>query len=119
MMEITTPSDRSGRSTCPRARHLYLGFALIAVGAVWMLYNFEVIGYRFFDIFFSWEVLLVVIGGYLLTIRRWAAGGIVATVGAFFLLTDLFDICIPFDKMILPGLCILAGLAVILTKKRA
>ncbi len=117
-MEITNPSDRPQGAFRPQPRHLYLGLALMAVGAVWMLYNFDVIGYRFFDVFFSWEMLLIVLGGYLLTLKRWTVGGIVAAVGAFFLLTDLLHLHIPFDKVILPALCILIGLAVILTPRR-
>lgn len=118
-MEIMNHSDRSDRPAVLRANHLYLGLVLIAVGAVWLLYNFDLVGYRFFDHFFSWETLLIVIGGYLLAQKRWVGGAIVAGVGAFFLLTDLLHLCIPFDKVILPALCILGGLAVILTKKRA
>ena len=98
-------------------RHIYLGVALIAVGAVWMLYNFDIIGYKFFDIFFSWEMLLIVIGGYLLAMRKWVPGGIVAVVGFFFLLTNLLGVYIPFRKVVWPSLFIIAGLAVLLTRK--
>lgn len=110
-------TDRSQSPAKPWAHHLYLGLALIAVGGVWLLYNFDVIGYKFFDIFFSWEMLLLVIGGYLLTMKKWAVGGIVALVGAFFMLANVLDIYIPFDKVVLPLLCIVAGLAIILTRR--
>lgn len=117
-MEVINKQDRNNASPQqPRAQHIYLGIALIAVGAIWMLYNFDVIGYRFFDIFFSWEMLLLVIGGYLLSLKKWAAGGILVAVGAFFMATNLLGIHIPFDKVVLPLLCIVAGLAVILTRK--
>lgn len=117
-MEVIDNNPNQPQQTVkPLAHRLYLGLALIAVGAIWMLYNFNVIGYKFFDIFFSWEMLLLVIGGYLLTMKKWAVGGIVALVGAFFMLANVLDIYIPFDKVVLPLLCIVAGLAIILTRR--
>ncbi len=113
-MEIIDKTNRNGNGPAsPRPRHLYPGIALIAVGAVWMLYNFEVVGHRFFDLFFSWQTLLVVIGGYLLSLGRWAWGGGVAAIGVFFLSIDLLGLHIPPDKVIWPSIFIVAGLAVL------
>ena len=99
-----------------KAHRIYLGSALVGVGIIWMLYNFDVIGYRFFDVFFSWQMLLVVIGGYLLAVKKWGVGAITALAGAFFVATDLLGVHIPFNKVVLPGLCIMAGLAVLLAR---
>ncbi len=115
-MEIIDKTNQKTGQSVDWSRHLYLGIALIAVGTVWMLYNFDVVGHRFFDIFFSWEMLLIVIGGYLLSLRRWVWGGLVTAVGVLFLLTNLLGIHIPFDKVVWPAIFILAGIAVLLTK---
>ena len=120
-MEIINKQDQTGQKVPsaqkPWAHHLYLGIALIGVGLIWMLYNFDVIGYKFFDVFFSWQMLLVVIGGYFLSMKKWALGAIVTLTGAFFVATDLLGVHIPFDKVVLPLICIIAGLAVLLTRK--
>jgi hypothetical protein len=115
-MEIIDKTNGSGNKPVDWGRHIYLGIALIVVGAVWMLYNFDLVDYRFFDVFFSWEMLVIVIGGYLLSLRRWVWGGVVTAVGVFFLLTNLLDIHIPFDKVVWPSIFILAGIGVLLTR---
>jgi hypothetical protein len=116
-MEIVDKTnEKTACGAAERTRYIYLGATLIAVGAVWMLYNFDLIAYRVFDIFFSWQTLLIVIGGYLLSLRRWVAGGVVAAVGAVFLLTDVLRVYIPLDKVVWPSIFIVAGLAVLLTR---
>lgn len=121
IMEIMNQNE--GREKQCRAaeiwkRNFYLGIVLITIGLIWLLHNFDIIGERFFDLFFSWQTLLIVIGGYLLSIRRWIGGGIVLATGVVFLLTDFFGVCIPVNKIILPIIFMVAGLAVILGKHR-
>lgn len=108
--------NTSGRTQAHWNRHLYLGVALMAIGGVWMLYNFGVVGPRFFDVFFSWEMLLTVIGGYLLSRRQWIWGGLVTASGLLFLATDLIGLTIPYDKVVWPAVFIVAGVAVLLTR---
>lgn len=117
-MEIINKQEKSSTPTVGRtmAQNLYLGIALVVVGVIWILYNFDVIGYKFFDAFFSWQMLLLVIGGYLLTMKKWVAGVITMGVGLFFVATDLLDLYIPFNKVVLPVVCIAAGLAVIFSR---
>jgi hypothetical protein len=113
---IDKTNEKPAPGAAERTRYIYLGVALIVVGAVWMLHNFDLIAYRVFDVFFSWQTLLIVIGGYLLSLRRWVIGGMAVAVGAVFLLTDVLNICIPLDKVVWPSIFIVAGLAVLLTK---
>jgi len=117
-MEIINKQEKTSTPAVGRtlAQNLYLGIALIVVGLIWILYNFDVIGYKFFDAFFSWQMLLMVIGGYLLTLKKWAAGIITMGVGLFFVATDLLNVYIPFNKVVLPVVCIAAGLAVIFSR---
>ncbi len=98
-------------------RRSYLGIVLILAGVVWLLYNFDRLEYRIFDMFFSWQTLMIVLGGYLLAIRKWIGGGIVLALGVVFLLTDFFGIHIPIGKVVLPVLVIAAGISVLLTRR--
>ncbi|MDR2937090.1 MAG: DUF5668 domain-containing protein [Rikenellaceae bacterium] len=98
------------------SRNIFLGGILILVGVVWLLKNFDVISYRVYDVFFSWEMLLTVIGLYLLTLHRWVAGGIVTVVGAGFLVTNVFGVDIPFEKVIFPLVFVTAGLGVLFSR---
>jgi len=109
-------NNTSSRAQALWSRHLYLGVALIVIGCVWMLYNFGVIGPRFVDVFFSWEMLLTVIGGYLLSRRQWVWGGLVTALGLLFLVVDLLGLAIPYDKVAWPAVFIVAGVAVLLTR---
>ncbi len=96
--------------------NIFLGAALMATGLFWLLYNFDVLPYCVFDAVFSWQMLLVVIGGYLIASRKYIAGGIVGTLGLVFVIADMFDICISMSKVALPAVIIAIGAAIILTK---
>lgn len=56
------------------AGNIYLGIILVAIGVIWLFYNTGWIGYGLFNALFSWQMLLVAAGGYLLAVRRWSAG---------------------------------------------
>ena len=67
---------------------------------------------------FSWQMLLVLIGGYLLALRKWLAGGIVAAVGLCLLLIDQLDWHIPLDKIAVPTILIAVGLSVVFSRRK-
>ena len=69
---------RDEHASVMRSRNLFLGVTLIVVGVLWMMNNLELLSDSLFDVVFSWQMLLVLIGGYLLALRKWLAGGIVA-----------------------------------------
>jgi uncharacterized membrane protein YidH (DUF202 family) len=115
-MEIIDNQKRNTTKGSALPQRVYLGVVLILIGVVWMLYNFDAVGYRFFDLFFSWQMLLVAVGGYFLALKRWAVGTIVAGVGVFFVATDFLGLHIPFDKVALPVIVIAAGLVVLLSR---
>ena len=116
-MEIISPKQQNRKPTI-EARNIYVGLLLIGMGVCWMLYNFGHIGPRVFDMLFSWQMLTIVLGGYLLVLRRWAAGGVVTALGVVFLLSRFFAICIPLDKVALPFIVIGIGLIFLFTSKR-
>lgn len=116
-MEIINKSGQETPASKQWGHHIYLGVALITIGIIWILRNFGIIGERFFDIFFSWQILLVVIGGYLLCMKRWVSGAIITLTGIIFVATDLLGIYVSFSKVVLPLSCIIAGIAVLVTRK--
>ena len=67
---------RDEHASVMRSRNLFLGVTLIVVGVLWMMNNLELLSDSLFDVVFSWQMLLVLIGGYLLALRKWLAGGI-------------------------------------------
>lgn len=98
------------------SRNIFAGVAFILAGVIWLLYNFNLISESFFDIVISWQMLMIVIGVYLISMRKWAAGGVVAGVGLFFLITELLHVYIPVGKVILPVVFIAIGLSILLAK---
>ena len=110
-------NDKSGKAekvSDLRTRNLFIGITLVGIGLLWLLGNFGLLTDRILDAIFSWQMLLVLIGGYLLAQKRWIAGGIMSALGAGLLLADVLDIDVPFDKIAFPLILIAVGLSVIL-----
>lgn len=98
------------------AGNIYLGIILVAIGVIWLFYNTGWIGYGLFNALFSWQMLLVAAGGYLLAVRRWSAGAIIGGLGVFFVVMDALDISLSFNKIVLPILVMAAGIALIVSR---
>lgn len=109
--------ERTRSCDMQRSRNLFLGITLVVAGVLWLLKNFRVLPYETFDLIFSWPTLLVVIGGYLLSLRRWVSGGIVGGLGICLLIADIAGMAMPAVKLLLPLLCVGAGIATLLHRK--
>lgn len=92
-------------------RYLYLGVVLIAAGLVWLLKNTDVISYSLFDIIFSWEVMMVLIGGYLLLQERYFVGMLLTVVGLIFLFANILNLSVMFNKIALPVVVMTIGVS--------
>lgn len=110
------PEKRSVPEGTGKGGYVFLGVALILVGLLWLLNNFGFIGPRLFDVVFSWQMLMVVIGGYLLSVKRYPAGAIVGGLGLLFLIVHAFDVHIDFIKVILPSIMIAVGISLLITR---
>lgn len=97
---------------------IYLGAVLVFMGLLWLAYNMDWIGYGVFDAIFSWRMLLVVIGGYLLAVRQWTSGIVVGATGLLFVLFDIMNINVSFSKVVLPVIIVLAGTIIIVSRLR-
>ncbi len=100
------------------ARSIYAGSLLMASGIIWLLYNLGVICPEAFNVIFSWQMLLIAIGGFLISQRSWTAGGIVSCVGIVFLVCELCNVEVSFNKIILPVILISAGAAMLLSFRK-
>ncbi len=100
--------------------NIYLGAVLALVGILWLGYNFHVISGLAVDIIFSVWMLLIAVGGYLLTLRKTTAGLIVVFIGGLMLLTDTLNFYISFHRIILPVVLVAVGAIIVFsqTKKK-
>ena len=118
-MEIIE-NDTPGRNRTVeiiRPRNLFIGIILILAGILWLLNNFGLLSDSAFELIFSWHMLVVLIGTYLLSLSRWIPGGIVTAIGILLLLVDRLCLDIPFEKIIFPLLFIFAGIFFILNRR--
>lgn len=100
-----------------RPHNLFIGIVLILLGILWLLNNFDVLSDALFDLIFSWQMLIVLIGGYLLSLSRWIPGSIVLAIGACLILADQLHLDVPFEKIIFPVLLIFGGVFFMLTRR--
>ncbi len=112
-MEITNPNGSNGGLRRDRGHALFIGIFFLVAGALWLLYGLDLLPECAFDALFSWQMLLMVIGGYLLCQRNWVGGGIVASVGLLFFVTDILDVHISFGRVVLPIIFIVVGVAIL------
>lgn len=112
-MEII--SDKSSRKSKKisfnRARNTYIGSVLILASIIWLLRNFDILPPVIFYAIFSWPMLVVLVGGYLLTMRQYITGGIVTFVGSLLLLIRTMHLHFPLDKIFVPLLLFCTGIA--------
>jgi len=100
-----------------RPRNIFLGAMLITAGAVWLLVNFGFINDAVLNVITSWPMLLVLIGGYLLALRRWIWGSVILLHGVMFSITEAMQVYIPYGKIIAPAILVLLGIAMLLPRK--
>ncbi len=99
-----------------RTAYIFGGALMIALGLVWLCYNYNLLPRGVYDVIFSWQMAVVLAGGWLLANQRWAIGAVVTCVGLLGGLIDALDIYISFTKLILPLALIALGVACIFVK---
>lgn len=74
-------------------KRVFIGFILILIGGFYLLRNFDLLPYFLPYYLFSWKVILILIGLFILTNRRNKTAGIILVgIGGFSLLSDVFNI---------------------------
>ncbi|MGB3468840.1 MAG: DUF5668 domain-containing protein [Cyclobacteriaceae bacterium] len=70
-------------------RSLVLGVIFISLGAIFLFENLEILPFDFFDYFFNWKGILIIIGAVLLATKdNKTPGYIFIAVGTFFILSE-------------------------------
>ncbi len=91
-----------------------LGVILVLIGAFLVIDNFDFFPYAIRDIFFSWEMILIVLGAILLASRENKTTGVVLIlIGGFFLIPDVLHIPHDFGRIFWPMIFIFIGLAIL------
>jgi len=91
------------------------GLIFIAVGLLLLLQNFHLLPFVIPAYVFTWKMLLVAIGLFILPSRNWFGGLILISIGTYFLLPDLgiYDITI---AQLWPMLLVVLGFIIIFHK---
>ena len=97
-----------------RPRMIYFGILLILAGAIWLLNSFGIISRHTLDVLFSWQMLITVIGLYLVVQRQYYWGGITTVVGLCLLIFDLIHFRVSIVNVIFPLVLIMIGVATLL-----
>ncbi|MBN2806846.1 MAG: hypothetical protein JXR22_09320 [Prolixibacteraceae bacterium] len=91
-------------------RRFFFGFILLLLGLVMILYRADVLSYEVYDFLLSWKMLLVAIGAMVFFSGNRGAGIIVAGIGVFFMIPDLFDEYIQIRRFFWPTILLIVGL---------
>lgn len=102
------------KNTLPSSLYLFAGILMIVCGLVWLMNNYNIVGPVFMDAFFSWQMFVVAVGGWLFCARQWTFGGVVTGMGVMLLLLDVLHISISFERFVLPLLIVVAGAACVM-----
>lgn len=113
-MEITNRNKNCRDNSC--GRNIYLGVFLIATGALWLMRNLGLISGEVFNILISWESLLIVIGGFLMAMRNWISGAVIALTGVCFMILNILNVPVSFGKVILPAILIAIGISILASR---
>ena len=110
---------------------LILAFVLIGIGMLWLLrrmgihFNlfavvwdnlwapFRIVFNSLGHVFFSWQLLMIIVGVILLVGRRMAVGTVLIVVGGLFLLPEIFSFPVFSASFIFPVLLIGAGVVIV------
>lgn len=95
------------------AKALVIAFLVIAAGVFFLMKNMGMISENVKDIVFSWPMLVVIIGLTKIPGRTYWFGILLVLFGGFFIMADIYNLPVEFDKVFWPSLLILGGLIII------
>lgn len=99
-------------------RRFFLGFILLVIGVVMIMERAGFLRWEVYDFLLSWKMLLVAIGAFIFINGNRAAGVIVAAVGTFFLLPDIFPNYYEIKRFFWPAILLIVGLLVMVAPRR-
>lgn len=96
-----------------------LGLILVLIGAFLVIDNFNFFPHAIRHIFFSWEMILIVLGVILLaTKENKTTGLILVLIGGFFIIPDIFYVPFELRRLFWPAIFILVGLAILFRRSQ-
>ena len=98
-------------------RRFFIGFILLLIGLVMILYRAGILDWQIYDFLLSWKMLLVAIGAFVFFSGNRGAGIIVMGIGAFFMIPDIFEDYDQIRRFFWPAIILLVGLTVIFGKR--
>ncbi|MEI6455266.1 MAG: LiaF domain-containing protein [bacterium] len=108
--EVKTPGHRSFRKSA-------FAVVIIVAGCILLLFNIGLISPEIKHIFFSWQMLLIVIGIVsLLSSDNRTPGYVLISIGAIFLLPEIFDFTFKVSHLIVPAILIAIGIILLLKR---
>lgn len=116
--ESTTTTKPTPESNHMRGFYTFVGILMVVVGFVWLGSNYNFLSPQFIDTFFSWQMIIVGFGLWMLCSRQWLAGGVIMSLGVGLLVADFYHIYISFERLILPVALMASGVATIIIKGR-
>ncbi len=101
----------------PESR-MFLGIIFLAIGALLILKNLDILSYDTSRILISWQMLLIVIGAYNLSRKASSAGFILIAIGTFFLIPKIMDVPYDFFQNFWPIILMIVGIIFIFQWRR-
>jgi hypothetical protein len=99
------------------SKNLILGIFLIAVGAVFLMSNLDLLSLH--PALFSWKTFLIGLGVvFFITDKNKSSGIIVAAIGTYFILPDLFQVNLHQGKLFWPFIIIVIGLVTVFSRNK-
>ena len=96
------------------ARTAVVGIVLMLVGIFLLAQNFGILDYPIGNIIFSWQMLLIVIGGIGFLNRGWNPPSIIMiAIGVFFLMPRVFDSSFDTGRLFLPFIFVVIGISIL------
>jgi predicted membrane protein len=97
-----------------KRKSLVFGLLVVALGILWLMHNFGILGENTWDLIISWQMLLIAIG--VVNVSNDASRGIgwiLMAIGGFFLVSEYFDLPVTLHHIFWPALLVVIGLVLI------
>lgn len=92
-------------------RNTVLGIFVLAIGALLLLANFDLLGFPVKQYIFSWKTLLIGIGTALLLTNKKNVGGVILiSLGVVFWIPEIVDHQVSLNQIFLPAVLIVFGI---------
>ncbi len=97
-----------------KRKSLVFGLIVLGLGLVWLMRNFGILSESAWDVIFSWQMLLIVIGVVNVSSdSSRGVGWVLIAIGGFFMISEIYDLPHSFRVIFWPSLLILIGLVLI------